>query len=50
MIADMLKAMVELMLVCRIGYLSGMVAGNQNLPKMGMGRIQPRYCWRSQKA
>ena len=35
-IADMLKAMVEPMLVCRIGCLSGMVAGNQNVPKMGM--------------
>ena len=35
-IADMLKAMVEPMLVCRIGCLSGMAAGNQNVPKMGM--------------
>eukprot|EP00731_Ephydatia_muelleri_P008532 Em0004g870a len=33
-IADMLKAMVEPMLMCRIGCLSGMAAGNQNLPKM----------------
>ena len=35
-IAHILKAMVEPMLVCRIGCLSGMAAGNQNLSKMGM--------------
>ena len=45
-IADILKAMVEPMLVCRIGGLSGVAAGNQNVPKMGMGRIQFRDGWR----
>ncbi|KAL5496804.1 hypothetical protein EMCRGX_G013164 [Ephydatia muelleri] len=40
-IADMLKAMVEPMLVCRIGCLSGMAAGNQNLPKMVACRTNP---------
>ena len=35
-IADMLKTMVEPMLVCRIDCLSGMAAENQNVPKMGM--------------
>ena len=35
-IADMLKTMVEPMLVCRIDCLSGMAAENQNLLKMGM--------------